>query len=249
MIIMAKRTKRLTSPVTEQDEIRINKFLSDAGVCSRREADRYIKEGKVTIDGVVAQIGSKVKKGSVVTFCGKPVQREEKLVLIAFNKPVGIVCTTDPREPDNIIDYIGYGMRIYPIGRLDKDSEGLILLTNDGNIVNKILRAEYRHEKEYIVTVNKEIDAEFIKAMSSGVPILGTVTKPCKVKQIDKYTFNIILTQGLNRQIRRMCEYLGYRVTSLKRIRIMNIMLGRLKTGAWRNVTDKELAELLKHMK
>lgn len=249
MIIMAKRTKRLTSPVTEQDEIRINKFLSDAGVCSRREADRYIKEGKVIIDGVVAQIGSKVKKGSVVTFCGKPVQREEKLVLIAFNKPVGIVCTTDPREPDNIIDYIGYGMRIYPIGRLDKDSEGLILLTNDGNIVNKILRAEYRHEKEYIVTVNKEIDAEFIKAMSSGVPILGTVTKPCKVKQIDKYTFNIILTQGLNRQIRRMCEYLGYRVTSLKRIRIMNIMLGRLKTGAWRNVTDKELAELLKHMK
>jgi len=249
MIIMAKRTKRLTSPVTEQDEIRINKFLSDAGVCSRREADRYIKEGKVTIDGVVAQIGSKVKKGSVVTFCGKPVQREEKLVLIAFNKPVGIVCTTDPREPDNIIDYIGYGMRIYPIGRLDKDSEGLILLTNDGNIVNKILRAEYRHEKEYIVTVNKEIDAEFIKAMSSGVPILGTVTKPCKVKQIDKYTFNIILTQGLNRQIRKMCEYLGYRVTSLKRIRIMNIMLGRLKTGAWRNVTDKELAELLKHMK
>ncbi|NLC20187.1 MAG: 23S rRNA pseudouridine(2604) synthase RluF [Clostridiales bacterium] len=246
---MAKRTKRLTSPVTEQDEIRINKFLSDAGVCSRREADRYIKEGKVTIDGVVAQIGSKVKKGSVVTFCGKPVQREEKLVLIAFNKPVGIVCTTDPREPDNIIDYIGYGMRIYPIGRLDKDSEGLILLTNDGNIVNKILRAEYRHEKEYIVTVNKEIDAEFIKAMSSGVPILGTVTKPCKVKQIDKYTFNIILTQGLNRQIRKMCEYLGYRVTSLKRIRIMNIMLGRLKTGAWRNVTDKELAELLKHMK
>lgn len=249
MIDMAKRTKRLTSPVTEQDEIRINKFLSDAGVCSRREADRYIKEGKVIIDGVVAQIGSKVKKGSVVTFCGKPVKREEKLVLIAFNKPVGIVCTTDPREPDNIIDYIGYGMRIYPIGRLDKDSEGLILLTNDGNIVNKILRAEYRHEKEYIVTVNKEIDAEFIKAMSSGVPILGTVTRPCKVKQIDKYTFNIILTQGLNRQIRRMCEYLGYRVTSLKRIRIMNIMLGRLKTGAWRNVTDKELAELLKHMK
>jgi len=249
MISMAKRTKRLISPVTEEDEIRINKFLSDAGVCSRREADRYIKEGKVTIDGVVAQIGSKVKKDSVVTFCGKPVKREEKLVLIAFNKPVGIVCTTDPREPDNIVDYIGYGMRIYPIGRLDKDSEGLILLTNDGNIVNKILRAEYKHEKEYIVTVNKEINAEFIKAMSSGVPILGTVTNPCKVKQIDKYTFNIILTQGLNRQIRRMCEYLGYRVTSLKRIRIMNIRLGRLKTGAWRNVTDKELQDLIKELK
>jgi len=245
---MAKRTKRLTNPV-EQDEIRINKFLSEAGICSRREADRYIMEGKVTIDGVVAQIGSKVKKDSVVTFCGKPVKREEKLVLIAFNKPVGIVCTTDPREPDNIIDYIGYGSRIYPIGRLDKDSEGLILLTNDGNIVNKILRAEYRHEKEYIVTVNKEITSEFIKAMSSGVPILDTVTNPCKVKQLDKNTFNIILTQGLNRQIRRMCEYLGYRVTSLKRIRIMNIRLGRLKTGAWRNVTDKELEELVKHFK
>lgn len=246
---MAKRTKRITSPQTEQDEIRINKFLSDAGICSRREADRYIQEGKVEIDGVVAGIGSKVKKGSVVTFCGKPVKREEKLVLIAFNKPVGIVCTTDPREPDNIIDYIGYGMRIYPIGRLDKDSEGLILLTNDGNIVNKILRAENRHEKEYIVTVNKEINSDFIRAMSSGVPILGTVTNPCKVKQIDKYTFNIILTQGLNRQIRRMCEYLGYRVVSLKRIRIMNIHLGRLKTGAWRNVSDKELEELVRHFK
>jgi len=249
MIYMAKRTKRITSPQTEQDEIRINKFLSDAGICSRREADRYIQEGKVEIDGVVAGIGSKVKKGSVVTFCGKPVKREEKLVLIAFNKPVGIVCTTDPREPDNIIDYIGYGMRIYPIGRLDKDSEGLILLTNDGNIVNKILRAENRHEKEYIVTVNKEINSDFIRAMSSGVPILGTVTNPCKVKQIDKYTFNIILTQGLNRQIRRMCEYLGYRVVSLKRIRIMNIHLGRLKTGAWRNVSDKELEELVRHFK
>lgn len=246
---MAKRTKHLTSPETEQDEIRINKFLSDAGICSRREADRYISEGKVTIDGKPAQIGSKVKAGSMVTFCGKPVKKEEKLVFIAFNKPVGIVCTTDPREPDNIIDYIGYGMRIYPIGRLDKDSEGLILLTNDGNLVNKILRAEYRHEKEYIVTVNKEINAEFIRAMSLGVPILDTVTNPCKVKQINKYTFDIILTQGLNRQIRRMCEYLDYRVTSLKRIRIMNIRLGRLKTGAWRNVTDKELQELVKQLK
>lgn len=244
---MAKRTKRLTSSGDEKDEIRINKFLSEAGICSRREADRYILEGKVKIDGETAQMGSKVKKGSQVTFCGKPVQKEEKLVLIAFNKPVGIVCTTDLREPDNIIEYINYGMRIYPIGRLDKDSEGLILLTNDGNIVNKILRAENNHEKEYVVTVNKEINQEFIKAMSSGVPILNTVTKPCKVMQIDKYAFNIILTQGLNRQIRRMCEYLGYRVTSLKRIRIMNIQLGRLKTGHYRNVTEKEIERLNRH--
>lgn len=244
MIYMAKRTKRITSPQTEQDEIRINKFLSDAGICSRREADRYIQEGKVEIDGVVAGIGSKVKKGSVVTFCGKPVKREEKLVLIAFNKPVGIVCTTDPREPDNIIDYIGYGMRIYPIGRLDKDSEGLILLTNDGNIVNKILRAENRHEKEYIVTVNKEITDEFVKRMSEGVPILDTVTRPCKISVIDRNKFRIILTQGLNRQIRRMCEYLGYRVTRLVRVRIMNITLGDLKTGTWRYVTGEELKEL-----
>ncbi len=234
----------MTSQAEEKEEVRINKFLSEAGVCSRREADRYIEEGKVEIDGVPAQMGSKVTKDNVVTFCGKPVKQEKKLVLIAFHKPIGIVCTTDHEEPDNIIDYIGYNMRIYPIGRLDKDSEGLILLTNDGNIVNKILRAENNHEKEYLVTVNKEITAEFIKKMSAGVPILDTVTKPCKVNQIDKYTFNIILTQGLNRQIRRMCEHLGYRVVHLRRIRIMNILLGRLKTGDYRNVTDKEIEEL-----
>lgn len=249
---MAKRTKRLTSQGEGQDEIRINKFLSEAGVCSRREADRYIEEGKVKIDGVIAQMGSKVAKGQQVTFCDKPVKKEEKLALIAFNKPIGIVCTTDRREPDNIIDFLQYGMRIYPIGRLDKDSEGLILLTNDGNIVNKILRAENRHEKEYIVTVNKEITMDFVHKMSSGVPILDTVTNPSKVKQLDKYSFNIILTQGLNRQIRRMCEALGYRVTHLQRIRIMNIQLGRLKTGHYRNVTEKEIEELnhlIKHGK
>ena len=243
---MAKRTKRLTSQGEESEEIRINKFLSEAGVCSRREADRFIEEGKVKIDGVVARMGSKVTRNSQVTFCDKPVKKEEKLVLIAFNKPEGIVSTTDHNEPDNIVDYINYGMRIYPIGRLDKDSEGLILLTNDGNIVNKILRAEYKHEKEYIVTVNKEITLDFIKKMSSGVPILDTITKPCKVNQIDKNTFNIILTQGLNRQIRRMCEYLGYRVVTLRRIRIMNIQLGRLKTGDFRNVTEKEIEDLNK---
>ncbi|HHU74943.1 MAG TPA: 23S rRNA pseudouridine(2604) synthase RluF [Clostridiales bacterium] len=246
---MARRTKKLTQLEEVKDEIRINKFLSEAGVCSRREADRYIMEGKVKIDGEIAQMGSKVKKGNKVTFCGKPVSKEEKLVLIALNKPVGIVCTTDPREPDNIVDFINYGMRIYPIGRLDKDSEGLILLTNDGNIVNKILRAEYRHEKEYIVRVNKDITPDFIKKMSSGVPILDTVTNPCEVYQINRNTFRIILTQGLNRQIRRMCEYLGYRVTYLQRIRIMNIQLGHLKVGSWRNVTDKEIMELNRLLK
>lgn len=246
---MARRTKKLTQLEEVKDEIRINKFLSEAGVCSRREADRYIMEGKVKIDGEIAQMGSKVRKGSKVTFCGKPVSKEEKLVLIALNKPVGIVCTTDPREPDNIVDFINYGMRIYPIGRLDKDSEGLILLTNDGNIVNKILRAEYRHEKEYIVRVNKDITPDFIKKMSSGVPILDTETNPCEVYQINRNTFRIILTQGLNRQIRRMCEYLGYRVTYLQRIRIMNIQLGHLKVGSWRNVTDKEIMELNRLLK
>ncbi len=241
---MAKRTKRLTSMGEDAPAIRINKFLSEAGVCSRREADRYIEEGKVKIDGVVARMGAKVGPGSQVTFFDKPVKKEEKLVLIAFNKPEGIVCTTDSREPDNIIDYIHYGMRIYPIGRLDKDSEGLILLTNDGNIVNKILRAENNHEKEYIVAVNKDITQEFLKAMSCGVPILETVTKPCKVNQIDKRAFSIVLTQGLNRQIRRMCESLEYRVVNLQRIRIMNIKLGRLHTGDYRNVTEQEIEEL-----
>lgn len=249
---MAKRTKRLTSHQEESGEVRINKYLSEAGVCSRREADRYIEEGKVLIDGVKAQMGSKVSENNQVTFCGKIVKKEEKLVLIALNKPQGIVCTTDNREPGNIIDFLQYGMRIYPIGRLDKDSEGLILLTNDGNIVNKILRAENHHEKEYVVTVNKPITADFIKSMSSGVPILDTVTNPCEVKQIDKNTFRIILTQGLNRQIRRMCEHLGYRVVTLQRVRIMNIQLGRLKIGTYRNVTEKEiegLNQLIKHSK
>ena len=192
---MAKRTKRLTSPNDDRDEIRINKFLSEAGICSRRQADQYIKDGKVKIDGKVAQLGDKVTRSNEVTFKGQVVEREEKLVFIAFNKPEGIVCTTDPREPDNIIDFINYGKRIFPIGRLDKDSTGLILLTNDGDIVNDILRAEYEHEKEYIVTVNKNIDKKFIDGMSGRVPILDTVTNPSIVKPMDKRTFNIILTQ------------------------------------------------------
>ena len=189
-------------------------------------------------------LGDKVTKDNIVTFRGKKVEIEEKLAFIAFNQPIGIVCTTDQREPDNIVDYINYDMRIYPIGRLDKDSEGLILLTNDGNIVNKILRAENNNEKEYIVKVNKNITKEFVEGMSKGVPILGTITKPCIVEPIGNREFRIILTQGLNRQIRRMCEYFGYSVTNLKRIRIMNIRLNRLKTGTWRNVTEKEIAEL-----
>ncbi|NLL73453.1 MAG: 23S rRNA pseudouridine(2604) synthase RluF [Clostridiales bacterium] len=224
--------------------MRINKFLSESGICSRREADKHIADGKVKIDGKQAVIGSKVMPGNKVTFNGRPVKNKEKRVLIALNKPVGIVSTTDRRDPNNIVDFVNHPKRIFPIGRLDKDSEGLILLTNDGDIVNLILRERYGHEKEYIVTVNKEITKEFVTKMSEGVPILGTVTKPCKIIMINKNTFRIILTQGLNRQIRRMCEYLGYKVTKLVRVRIINIDLGRLKTGTWRNISDKELAKL-----
>ena len=224
--------------------IRINKYMAESGMCSRREADKLVADGKVYIDGVKAVMGSKVQPGQKVTVKGQDIKKNEDLVLIAFNKPVGIVSTTDKREKDNIIDYINYGKRIFPIGRLDKESEGLILLTNDGDIVNKILRAGNYHEKEYVVTVNKDITPEFLKAMSSGVPILDTVTRPCKIEQIDKKVFKIILTQGLNRQIRRMCEALGYRVRSLIRIRIMNIKLNHLKSGTYRNLTPKELEEL-----
>lgn len=242
---MAKRTKSLTS-IDDDKDVRINRFLSDAGVCSRREADRYIEAGKVEIDGKIAELGARVNEDNIVSLNGKEIKRENRLVLIAFNKPRGIVCTTDRREPNNIIDFINYGMRIYPIGRLDKDSEGLILLTNDGSIVNKILRAEYGHEKEYIVKVNRPVTQEFIDKMSSGVPILDTITNECEIKQTDKFGFRIMLTQGLNRQIRRMCEFLGYRVLDLKRVRIMHIELGKLKTGTYRNVTDQEIIELNK---
>lgn len=241
---MAKRTKKLIDNVTAEDEIRLNKYLSDAGICSRRDADKYIAAGDVTVDGITAEMGTKVKPGQTVLLKGKQVKLDESLVLIAFNKPRGIVCTTDKRDKDNIIDYINYGKRIYPIGRLDKDSEGLILLTNDGNIVNKILRAGNNHEKEYVVTLNKPITMEFLKGMSAGVPILDTITLPCKIKALDKFSFDIILTQGLNRQIRRMCEYFGYKVMTLKRIRIMNINLGHLQEGGYRNITEKEIAGL-----
>ncbi len=230
---------------SENKGIRINKFLADAGVCSRREADKAIEAGLVEIDGIKAVMGSRITDpASKVTFKGKPVSRIDDLVLIAFNKPLGIVCTTDKRDPDNIVDFISHEKRIFPIGRLDKDSEGLILLTNDGDIVNKILRSSNHHEKEYQVKVNKDITPDFLTKMASGVPILDTVTLPCKIEQTGRDTFTIILTQGLNRQIRRMCEALDYRVRSLKRVRIMNIKLGRLKTGTYRNLTPQELEEL-----
>jgi len=226
--------------------MRVNKYIAESGFCSRRQADELIKEKRVTINGQVCQLGSTVKPGDVVAVDGKPIKPKEKKVYIALNKPVGIECTTDRRVKENIVDFVGHPQRIFPIGRLDKDSEGLILLTNDGDIVNKILRSENNHEKEYIVTVNKPIDDEFIKAMSSGVEILGRKTKPCKVYKLDKNTFRIILTQGMNRQIRRMCQALGYKVLRLRRIRIMNINLGLLKVGHWRNLTKKELDTLMK---
>lgn len=224
---------------------RINKYLSEVGYCSRREGDRLIQEGKVTINGKVPEMGTKVEEGDIVCVDGMSVEKtDEKLLYLAFNKPVGIVCTTDTRvEPDNIIDFINYPTRVFPIGRLDKPSEGLIFLTNDGDIVNKILRARNNHEKEYIVTVNKPITKDFVHKMSNGVEILDTVTKPCKVEQIGKNKFRIILTQGLNRQIRRMCEHLEYRVWSLKRVRIMNIELD-LPVGKLREFTKEEFTEL-----
>lgn len=224
---------------------RINKYLSEAGYCSRRAADKLIDQGKVTINGVVPEMGTKISPEDEVRVEGILISRkEEKPVYIAFNKPVGIVCTTDTEvEKDNIIDFINYPKRIFPIGRLDKPSQGLILLTNDGDIVNKILRARNNHEKEYIVKVNKPLTDDFISKMSNGIPILDTITRNCDVEQISKYEFKIVLTQGLNRQIRRMCEYLDYRVTRLKRLRIMNISLD-VPEGKWRDLTSKELIDL-----
>ena len=232
---------------------RLNKYLSEAGYCSRRAADKLIDEGRVTINGVVPEMGTKVVQGDTVKVDGKTIlNNAKKRTYIAFNKPVGIVCTTDTGvEKDNIIDFINYPSRIFPIGRLDKDSEGLILLTDDGDIVNKILRASNNHEKEYIVTVDKPISQTFVQRMSSGVPILETVTKECKVQKLSTYEFKIVLTQGLNRQIRRMCEYLNYEVQSLKRTRIMNIHL-KSEVGSYRDLTDLEmetLNETLKHSK
>lgn len=226
----------------EKDAVRINKYLSEKGICSRREADKLIAQGRVEINGETALIGSKVSEGDLVKLDKKIVSPEkEKRIYMALNKPVGITCTTDRSIPGHIVDFINYPERIFHVGRLDKESEGLILMTNDGDIVNKILRASNNHEKEYIVTVDKPVSDDFLSKMSSGVPILDTVTKPCKVERKGKYVFRIILTQGLNRQIRRMCAHFGYNVLKLKRIRIMNIKLGDLTVGSWRYLTKSEL--------
>jgi len=234
--------------MNEESSTRVNKYLSEVGYCSQRAADKLIEEGRVTINGKVPEMGTKVVSGDEVSVDGELISppSKEKFVYIAFNKPVGIVCTTDTNvERDNIIDYINHPQRIFPIGRLDKPSEGLILLTSDGDIVNKILRSKNNHEKEYVVTVNKSINQDFIFKMGNGVPVLDTITKKCKVEQLDRTVFKIVLTQGLNRQIRRMCEYLGYEVIKLKRVRIMNIHLD-LPVGKWRNLTERELNEISK---
>ncbi|MGG7034354.1 MAG: 23S rRNA pseudouridine(2604) synthase RluF [Flavobacterium sp.] len=228
----------------EENLKRLNKFIAETGFCSRREADKFIEEGRVTINGSVPELGTKVSIDDEVRIDGKLiVEKKDKPIYLAFNKPAGIECTTNLEVRNNIVDYINYPTRIFPIGRLDKASEGLIFMTNDGDIVNKILRARNNHEKEYTVTVNKPITERFIQRMGNGIPILDTVTRKCKVEQISKYTFKIILTQGLNRQIRRMCEYLGYDVTALKRIRIINISLD-VPVGRYRELTDAEIKEL-----
>lgn len=228
------------------EAIRINKYLSEAGVCSRREADRQIAAGQVTINGKVAVMGDKVSSKDQVMFGKKRVSKEEEIILIAVNKPTGIVCTAEKREKDNIVDYVNYPKRIYPIGRLDKNSHGLILMTNQGALVNKMMRSRNFHEKEYLVRVNREVTKAFLQGMAKGVYLaqLDVSTRPCQVEKVGRYTFRIILTQGLNRQIRRMCEAFQYRVVDLKRVRIMNIRLGDLKEGAYRKITSEEWTEL-----
>ena len=228
----------------QKDGVRINKYLSEAGICSRREADRYIQNGLIKIDGITAQIGDRVMPGQD----GRSLSKEDEMILIALNKPEGIVCTAEKREKNNVIDYINYPKRIYPIGRLDKDSKGLLLLTNNGDIVNKMMRSGNRHEKEYIVTVNRNISDSFIRGLAGGVPLveLGVTTRKCHVKKLSSRQFKIILTQGYNRQIRRMCEYFGYRVVELERVRIMNISLGNLEPGKYRKVTEQEYKTLQK---
>jgi 23S rRNA pseudouridine2604 synthase len=225
---------------------RINKFISETGVCSRREADRLIEQGRVTVNGTKAELGTKVTLADEIKIDGKLIDSKSEFVYLAFNKPVGITCTTDRSKEDNIIDFLNYPQRVFPIGRLDKPSEGLIFLTNDGDIVNKILRAGNMHEKEYVVTVDKPVTSQFIAAMSNGVAILDTVTKRCFVKEEKENQFRIILTQGLNRQIRRMCEVLNYQVLKLKRVRIMNVKLDGIKVGEWRFLTNEELSFIQK---
>jgi 23S rRNA pseudouridine2604 synthase len=227
-----------------QQSTNLNKYISSSGICSRREAEKYIKEGRVTINGKPTQLGNRVGKKDVVKLDGRDVNPKDVVLYIALNKPVGIVSTTDDREPNNIVKHINYPERLFPIGRLDKLSEGLIFLTNDGDIVNKILRAGNNHEKEYFVSVDKVITDDFIQKMGNGIPILGTVTQKCLVEKVSAKIFKIVLTQGLNRQIRRMCEYLDYEVTKLKRTRIMNVDLGYLQAGDWRELTEEEMKEI-----
>ena len=227
---------------------RLNKFIADSGHCSRREADRLIQEGRVRLDGRVGVLGDRVQPGMAVTVDGKPLSGEGEKVYLLLNKPRGIVCTADPREPMNVVDYLGYPSRVFPVGRLDKDSEGLLLLTSDGGIVNRVLRAAGGHEKEYEVQIDRPVTPEFVRRMSEGVPILDTVTLPCQVRRTGERSFNIILVQGLNRQIRRMCEALGANVTHLRRVRIMNLRLGRLQPGQWRELTEAELAALMERL-
>lgn len=231
------------------ESISLNKFISDSGVCSRRQADRLIEEGRVALNGVTAKKGNRVSPGDEVILDGQIIKNKTKLVYLAFNKPAGITCTTDLNIKGNIISYINYHKRIFPIGRLDKPSTGLILLTNDGSVVNKILRQEFAHEKEYHVTLNKPIGVGFIEKMSNGIPILDTVTKACKVTKTGKSKFTITLTQGLNRQIRRMCEYLDYKVVKLKRVRIMHLELNDLPEGKWRYLHENEVKILMKVLK
>ncbi|MGH6609132.1 MAG: 23S rRNA pseudouridine(2604) synthase RluF [Burkholderiaceae bacterium] len=225
--------------------MRLNKFISETGVCSRRQADARIEAGRVTVNGAVAVLGTQVERGDVVCIVGREIGAAKQHVYIALNKPPGIVCTTERHVAGNIVDFIRHRERIFPIGRLDKDSEGLILLTNNGDIVNEILRAENEHEKEYVVTVDRPVTEIFLSGMASGVRILGTVTKPCKVRRVAAATFRIVLTQGLNRQIRRMCSFFGYKVLRLQRVRIINVTLGGLKTGQWRELTRAEVRGLL----
>lgn len=225
----------------KQEPVRLNKYLSEAGVCSRREADRLIESGRVTVDGKRAETGMKVIPGQEVRVGRKVVSKQDEMVVLAVNKPTGIVCTEERRERSSIVRFLNYPIRVTYVGRLDKDSRGLLLMTNNGDIINKMMRAGNCHEKEYKVTVDKAVTQEFVRQMATGVPILDTVTRPCQVRKIGKYTFSIILTQGLNRQIRRMCEALGYQVKDLMRTRIMNIELGNLKEGEYRKVTDEEL--------
>jgi len=228
---------------------RLNKYVADSGYCSRREADRLIQEGKVKIDGRVAGLGDRVLPGMKVVCDGKSLSGDGEKVYIMLNKPRGIVCTADPREPMNVVDYVGYPIRIFPVGRLDKDSEGLLLLTSDGEIVNRLLRAAGGHEKEYEVEVDKPLTREFMENMMKGVPILDTVTLPCKLRRTGARSFNLVIVQGLNRQIRRMCEALGYNVQKLRRVRINNLKIGNLQPGQWRELTDGELRALLDSIK